>query len=238
MFSKIYFVLSIILLSFSTVYANDCNDRYISMTKLRESLPKQPINVGFDVDNTIIATGSCFLSFIVKNDGTTNTEFLQSIIQDPATQLDNIWHKCNGEMMNFSMPKSTGMNLIKLHKERGDKIYFITARPYTENEQLSAYIKNVFNIEDVSLHFAGKSTVSAKPDAQKEMLIKKYNITLFYGDSDGDIKSARKAKIRPIRILTPYIYSPKELKNFSIPLIPYSPNPGIFCEEILQNSWH
>ena len=124
--------------------------------------------------------------------------------------------------MFFSMPKSAAQELISMHLKRGDNIYFITARKKTKTETLTTTLKKYFMIPDAKMNpviFTG-----AKKDA-KVPYIKQYDITVYYGDADSDIVSARKANALPIRVMR----SPSSTNR---PM----PKNGSLGEQVLINS--
>lgn len=96
----------------------------------------------------------------------------------------------NCEWEKFSLPKQIGKELIAMQQKRGDRIYFITGRTSSKCEITTQYLKDVFGIKNMhKVIFAG----SSKTEFTKTLYIKENNTKLYYGDSDGDIISARKA---------------------------------------------
>lgn len=190
---------------------------WISFKQLKKSLPSRPIAVGLDVDDTVLFSSPGFMYRENNIDGPGGQNKYGKTL---AKQRKNkqFWKDMNFKFDQFSMPKKIAYKLMALHKKRGDKIYFITARPPSKKERLSLVLAKHFKLSPQKLlYFSNRKT--------KAPFIKKLNIKLFYGDSDSDIISAKEAGIRAIRILRSPLSTYK--KKFSL---------GKFKEEILQNS--
>ncbi len=193
------------------------NLRFISFKKLKNSLPANSIAVGLDVDDTVLFSSPGFMYRVNNIDGKGGQNKYGKTL---SAQLKNkqFWKDMNFKFDQFSMPKKIAYKIIALHKKRGDKIYFITARPPSKKERLSIILAKHFKLSHKKLlYFSNRKT--------KAPFIKKLNIKLFYGDSDSDITSAKEAGVRAIRILRSPMSNYK--KKFSL---------GKFKEEILQNS--
>ncbi|HAM3921881.1 TPA: acid phosphatase AphA [Escherichia coli] len=189
---------------------------WISIEQLTESLRgKEPISVGFDIDDTLLFSSPAFF-YGEKKFSPGSNSFLKN---------QKFWDEVsNSGWDRFSIPKDSGRALIELHLKRGDHIYFITGRPMPSNgkEDLTQILKDDFRIPDNKLNkviFAG-----TKQDAKVEY-IKKHHITIFYGDSDNDIQDARKAGAEGIRVLRP-------LNSTNKPI----PRNGVFGEKVIVNS--
>ena len=186
----------------------------ISMIEISSSLPSHPINVGFDVDDTVLFSTPGYHYGLTNKDGPDNTnKYGKAPLSTKA-----FWHDMNMEFDKYSIPIKSGRRLIKLHKSRGDNIYFITARVKSPDERLTQVLKQTFGLSiDPQVIFTGnKSKVNS---------IQEFNISLFYGDSDSDIISAIKSGIRVIRVLRPLLSNN-----------PNPSNPGKYKERVLQNS--
>ena len=228
----ILFILILISFFTSCTSAHHNQLHYISFNNLKESLPDKTISVGFDIDDTILYSSACYGKYFFHPDGNIN----QQTIKLSSKKAAEFWHNfeidCNHEM-KLSFPKETGFQLIELHKKRGDIIHFITARQKTDTAMIKQYISNIFQISDVNLHFCGTYEPIADFTHDKASLLKKYNISVYYGNGDNDMSRAIEAHARPIRILSMDHYIPEEigLRNTPIPYI------GKFNEEILEDSW-
>ena len=189
-------------------------NRYISMTALEQSLSPLPISVGFDVDDTVLFSSPGFYYALHNSDGPDGANKYGDI----PLRTYAFWYDMNSRYDRFSIPKQIALDLIALHKKRGDRIYFITARRATSNEFLTTTLTNTFNLPDnAPVIFTGRDPKSGP--------IKAHGISLFYGDSDGDISAAHQAGIRAIRILRSPLSTNSRL-----------PVPGKFKEEILEDS--
>jgi len=114
----------------------------------------------------------------------------------------------NGD--EHSIPKQSAKDLIKMHLERGDHIFFITGRTkhskdknYTSTK-LSKTLQRYFDLpEEVYVEYtADTPTGGYKYD--KSYYMKKHNVSIHYGDSDDDILAARELGIRGIRVQRAY----------------------------------
>ncbi|MDF7679500.1 acid phosphatase AphA [Enterobacteriaceae bacterium ESL0689] len=163
----------------------------ISIEQIAEGLKgKAPIDVGFDIDDTLLySTPAFFHGQQVfspgKNDFLKKTEFWD--------QLSNGWDA-------YSVPKTSAKALMKLHLDRGDRIWFITGRPMPTNgkEAVTEQLAKDFSVPQDKLNkviFAGESK-SAKVQHIRDLKIK-----LYYGDSDNDIIDAREAGAEAIRVM-------------------------------------
>lgn len=160
---------------------------WVSISQIQHSLKgKPPMTVGFDVDDTVLFSSPCF--FYGKQKYSPNDA---SFLKNPQFWTD-INANCD---KNYSLPKQVAAKLIALHEQRGDTIYFITGRPNTPGEQLTATIKRDFHMEKTN------PVIFTASDNAKTAFLKSHHIKIYYGDSDGDMTQAIAAGARPIRIL-------------------------------------
>ncbi|HAT1680538.1 TPA: acid phosphatase AphA [Klebsiella oxytoca] len=169
---------------------------WVSVQQLKDKFSgEKPMNVGFDIDDTLLYSSPAF--FYGKNkfspgsmDFLKNKKFWDEISSDG-------WDK-------FSVPKQSGRDLINLHLERGDNIYFITGRPMPSDgkEDLTEILRKDFSIPPENLNKVIYSGV--KKNAKVEY-IRAHHISVFYGDSDSDILDARKGGATGIRVLRPLL---------------------------------
>lgn len=185
-----------------------------SLEEIAQSLPTQPIAVGFDVDDTLLFSSPAFYYVAYNQDGAEGSnKYGPRPFDNPQARWD-----INNQFDRFSLPKKVGHALIELHKKRGDSIYFITARQPSETEQLSHLLARVFSV-------ASPAPVIFSGDSSKAIPIRTLKIELFYGDSDADIREAQEAGARAIRILrAPNSTDPRPLRL------------GGFGESVLENS--
>lgn len=185
---------------------------WVSVDAISESLKDMPpMAVGFDIDDTVLYSSPGFVRGQAefspgRNDYLENPDF---------------WKKMNTGWDEFSVPKRVAKALIQMHQERGDTIYFVTARPHTEGEKVTEILQKTFNIKKMQpVVFAKEANNFNKVDN-----LKKYNIRLFYGDADGDITSAKAIGARAIRVM-------RAVNSSYYPL----PKNGQFGEEVIINS--
>ncbi|MGY4533710.1 acid phosphatase (class B) [Pseudomonas sp. TE3786] len=184
---------------------------WITLERLAASIQKDaPMAVGFDIDDTVLFSSPCFYAGQQKyspgsNDYLKNSEF---------------WKETNGGCDRYSLPKEAARALIALHQRRGDSIYFITGRPHTEGEQLSAILQQTFAIKNMQ-------PVVFTSGPEKTRFIHDRGLHLYYGDSDADITSAQAAGARAIRVM--------RAANSTYQPLPVN---GALGEEVLVDSTH
>jgi acid phosphatase (class B) len=194
------------------------NDFYyytVSVDEIAESLPARTISVGLDVDDTVLFSSPGFYYGFNNADGPGNTN---KYGKRPLSN-DLFWQDLSGEFDKFSMPKYAARKIINMHKERGDKIYFITARPPVKKEILTSILKRTFSLpkDSPDVIFSGRIS--------KGKFIRKHGISLYYGDSDSDISEANEVGVRAIRFMR---------SSFSTNTGRY--HPGMYGEAVLENS--
>jgi len=178
----------------------------------KELKDKAPMAVGFDVDDTVLFSTPVFY------------RGQQEFSPGGYSYLRNqkFWDKANCGWDAFSRPKDIAAKLIHLHQKRGDSIYFITGRTGSDCDFTTKYLKGVFNIENMNdVIFAG----SSKKEYLKAKHIRSNAIKIYYGDSNGDIISARQGGAEGIRVM--------RAANSSYKAIPKN---GIYGERIVLDS--
>lgn len=189
--------------------ASTTNIRWLTVPTLQASLAgAPPMAVGFDIDDTVLFSSPCFYYGQQK----------YSPGSEAYLHNDAFWKEMNGGCDRYSIPKQAARHLIALHQQRGDRIYFITGRPHTDNEQLTALLAKTFGITDMQ-------PVVFSSGPQKERFIHDRHLKIYYGDADSDILSARAAGARPVRIM-------RAANSTYLPL----PVNGALGEEVLQDS--
>jgi len=213
---KLKFLVLFLLLISTTVFARgDFYYNTVTLDEIRQSLPLKSIAVGFDVDDTVLFSSPGFYYGFENTDGPNNTNRYGKW----PLGNDKFWEDMNGYFDKFSIPKNIAKKVIAMHKKRGDKIYFITARPETRKEILSKLLKKIFNLPEDSPDaiFAGRTS--------KGHFIKKHGIKLFYGDADSDISEANEVGVRAIRFMRSPLSTNKSKYH-----------PGMHGEAVLENS--
>ena len=189
---------------------------YLTTTveEIAGSLPSTPVAVGFDVDDTVLFSSPGFYYAFSNTDGPNATNKYGS----KPLSSDLFWKDMSCDFDRFSMPKESAREIIEMHKKRGDKVYFITARPPVKGEILTRLLHREFKLEgQPDAIFSGKTS--------KAVFIRKHNISVFYGDSDTDISEAHEAGVRAIRFLRSPISTNKSKYN-----------PGMHGEVVLRDS--
>ncbi len=173
---------------------------------------------GDDLDGVANSDGVPYWDHSVNNDAFNNTDGPNNTNKYGKRPLssDEFWNDMNGKFDKFSMPKHIAKKVIRMHRKRGDKILYITARPKSKNEILTSILSKIFKT-NTKVIFAGYTP--------KDHYIKKHNIKIYYGDSDSDIQAAIDANIRGIRIIRS-----KSSNN------PGKNVPGIFGEAVIKDS--
>jgi len=164
---------------------------WVSVPLIEKSLSGQaPMAVGFDVDDTLLFASPGFYRG-EREFSPGRRDFLKN---------PEFWEKMNNGWDAFSIPKQSGRELIAMHLQRGDKIFFITARTPTKTETLTKTLQDTFLIPEASINpviFAG----DAVGRNSKTQLLQEKQIKIYYGDSDNDILAAKVAGARGIRVL-------------------------------------
>lgn len=185
--------------------------RWISVEQLSASFAKAaPMAVGFDIDDTVLYSSPCFYEGQQKYSPGSN-DYLKSMA---------FWTETNGGCDRYSVPKDVARALIAEHQKRGDKVWFITARPRTEGEQLTTILQQTFAIQDMQ-------PVVFTSGPEKARFIRELGLKVYYGDSDTDISSAKEAGARPVRVM-------RASNSTNLPL----PVNGGLGEEVLVDSMH
>ena len=183
--------------------------RMVTVNEIKYSLSTtQSFNVGFDIDDTVFFSSPGFYHYV---------NYFCNGELSTCLERDDFWEAINNGADNYSLPKKIAVELINMHQERGDDIYFITARKGTKSETVTPLLQKAFNIKKMNqvLFAHGDKTES----------IKENNIKIYYGDADADMECAKNADARPIRIL-------RAKNSYSTSAF----NLGKFDEEILVNS--
>ncbi len=164
---------------------------WVSVPQIEKSLSGQaPMVVGFDVDDTLLFASPGFYRG-EREFSPGRRDFLKN---------PEFWKKMNNDWDAFSIPKQSGRELIAMHLQRGDKIFFITARTPTKTETLTKTLQDSFLIPEASINpviFVG----DAVGHDRKTHFLQEKQVKIYYGDSDNDILAARAAGARGIRVL-------------------------------------
>lgn len=185
---------------------------WVSIPQIAASLEGQPpMAVGFDVDDTVLFSSPCF--YYGKNKYSPGS--------DDYLKMDAFWTDIHtNDCDQYSMPKEVARALLEMHAARGDDIYFITGRTRgSGGETLTATLQKTFGL--AKMH----DVVFTASSENKVQFLKDHALKIYYGDADSDMRAAREAGIRPIRVM--------RAQNSS-----YKPDPrnGSLGEEVIVNS--
>lgn len=196
---------------------------WITLAQLERSLPPAPIQVVFDVDDTTLFTSAGFQwgtrtygKDIVSAGVSVREEDLPTA--EERQKYREFWTKMNNELDQFSVRKWIAIELIRLHKARGDEIHFVTKRINTGTERLTELLSREFDLPHLEpVIFTNRGSKAAA--------FRQIHAVLSYGDSDGDIRESIEAGARPVRVLRARTSVNGEPTH-----------DGAFGEEILVNS--
>ncbi|MBN1383773.1 MAG: hypothetical protein JW983_02670 [Elusimicrobia bacterium] len=140
------------------------------------SEPKKTINVGFDIDDTLLFS----------------TPAVLKILESGAPEYsEEWWVAINNSDEGNSVIKKVTEKILNEHKTKGNEIFAITARRNSGGDGLRKFLNKTFGIKKENIYFTER----------KSEKIRELNIKIFYGDSDTDIKAAQDAGIEGLRIL-------------------------------------
>ena len=190
---------------------------WVTLENIKKSLKGvKPMNVSFDFDDTLFFSSPVFWHGQQK----------YSPHKFGYLKKQAFWNEANGGEDEFSIPKKSAIELVKFHHARGDKIYVITGRTGPKHKDYGLKLlnkvfgKNVFT----KVIYAGGHKKSPA-GSRKTAFIKKYNISLHYGDADEDIFAPHELNIRAIRFI----------RSSSTTYYPL-PKIGKYGEEVLVGS--
>tara|TARA_B100000989_G_scaffold113347_1_gene83274 strand:+ start:1516 stop:2193 length:678 start_codon:yes stop_codon:yes gene_type:complete len=144
------------------------------------------LNVGFDIDDTILFSRDVFLN----------------IPENKRNPIDYGW--VNKQDQKLSLLIEPTLDLISYFNNNGHEIYFITARSGENGQYLAKFLSDNLQMnimKDKNLFFCPKEIINGKRYTTKHHQMKKLKLDLFYGDADTDMIAALKANVHPIRIV-------------------------------------
>ena len=188
---------------------------WISVDQLKKELEgKAPMNISFDIDDTVLFSSPCFYHGQQK----------YSPGKQDYLKNQDFWNEVNAGCDQYSIPKQIAVDLINMHQERGDQIYFITGRTAGDKDGVTPVLQKAFNIKNMHpVEFMGGRDRTTKYNKTPGII--EHKVTIHYGDSDDDILAAKEAGVRGIRLM--------RAANST-----YQPMPtlGGYGEEVLINS--
>lgn len=188
---------------------------WISVDQIKKELEgKAPINVSFDIDDTVLFSSPCFY-YGQQKYSPGKFDYLKN---------QDFWNEVNAGCDKYSIPKQIAVDLINMHQARGDQIYFITGRTAGNVDGVTPILQKAFNIKNMHpVEFMGDRERTTKYNKTPGIIAHK--VSIHYGDSDDDVLAAKEAGIRGIRLM--------RAANST-----YQPMPtlGGYGEEVLINS--
>lgn len=170
----------------------------ITVDQLALLLPKHPVVVGFDVDDTLLYTAPAFNPLQPQYDpDVIRPKNYDALTAEQKADYHDFWNRLNTEYDDRSLPKRIGRRLLALHMARGDEIWIISKRqsidPKPANDPVTSRYEMMFG-----MHFAHPVVQTELRD--KTPFIAARHIDYYYGDSDSDITSSVAAGAVPIRV--------------------------------------
>ena len=148
----------------------------ISVGEIAESLKNNgQITAGLDLDSTTFYTDSVYYYGMTNIDGPNGT----NIFGDSPEQNPAFISAVNNEFVGYYMPKNAAIDVVQMHQNRDDTVIFITKKRSSPDERISDYISVIFGIDSPIVIFTNGT--SKTPSINEE------NVSVYYGDSDGDI---------------------------------------------------
>jgi acid phosphatase (class B) len=170
----------------------------ITVEPLELLLPRRPIVVGFDVDDTLIFSAPAFNALQPEFDADVIRPKVYAALT-PAQKLKyhEFWNRLNLEYDDRSVPKQIGKRLLDLHLARGDDVWIISKRqsivPEPKVDVVTQRYERMFGVKL-------KHPVVQTQLKEKTPFIYARKMEYYYGDADGDITAAVAAGAVPIRV--------------------------------------
>ena len=144
------------------------------------------LNVGFDIDDTVLFSRDVFLS----------------IPKDKRDPIDYGWINTHDDGLSIYIKPT--VDLKNYFITNGHNVFFITARPGTNGEVLATFLSRGLNFpvkKNKNLFFSPSERIDGKSHTTKHKIMKRLKLDLFYGDGDSDIVASLKAGVHPVRIV-------------------------------------
>jgi len=96
----------------------------ITVEQLELLLPRRPIVVGFDVDDTLIFSAPAFNALQPEFDADViRPKVYAALTPTQKLKYHEFWNRLNSEYDDRSVPKQIGKRLLDLHLARGDDVW-------------------------------------------------------------------------------------------------------------------
>jgi acid phosphatase (class B) len=170
----------------------------ISVEQLALLLPRHPIVVGFDVDDTLIFSAPAFNALQPQYDpDVIRPKDYGKLTPEQKAKYHEFWNRLNEEYDDRSIPKKIGKRLLDLHVARGDSIYVVSKRQSTTPAPpVDACTKRYERMFGIKL----EHPVIQTQLQDKTPFICRQHIQYYYGDADTDVSAAVAAGAVPIRV--------------------------------------
>ena len=170
----------------------------ITVEQLELLLPRRPIVVGFDVDDTLIFSAPAFNALQPEFDpDVIRPKVYGALTATQKLKYHEFWNRLNLEYDDRSVPKKIGKRLLDLHLARGDDVWIISKRqsivPAPKEDVVTRRYERMFGVRL-------KHPVVQTQLRDKTPFIYARKIEYYYGDADGDITAAVAAGAVPIRV--------------------------------------
>jgi acid phosphatase (class B) len=170
--------------------------REIDFEQLEALLPRRPIVVGFDIDDTLIISTPAFAALEPWYDPeVVRPRNYSKLSAEQNAKHHEFWTKLNDVYDDRSTPRAIARRLLDLHLARGDDIWLISTRQasITGIDKCTPRYQKMFNIK-----FPHGVVFTQLKDPTP--FIAQRKIEYHYGDSDSDITAAQAAGAVPIRV--------------------------------------
>ena len=168
----------------------------ITFEQLVLLLPRRPIVVGFDVDDTLIFSAPGFNELQKEYDPEViRPRDYSKLTPQQKFEYREFWNRLNEEYDDQSVPKKIAKRLLDLHLARGDDIWIISKRQSSQPDT-GTCTKRYERLFDVKLPHP---VIFTQLKDKTPFLAERY-IEYYYGDSDSDITAAVAAGAVPIRV--------------------------------------
>jgi len=144
------------------------------------------LNVGFDIDDTILFSRDVFLN----------------IPEDQRNPIDYGW--VNTKDRELSRIIEPTIELIHYFTSNGHNVFFITSRQNQNGQELAEFLSEILGFPvtiNKNLFFSPKEQIGIHRFTTKHLVMEKLELNLYYGDSDSDMIAALKANVQPVRII-------------------------------------
>lgn len=180
----------------ATITPSPATTPEVTVEQLVRLLPRHPVVVGFDVDDTLISSTPAFNALEPSYDPkVVRPKNLGELTNEQKAQYHAFWNELNEHLDDLSTPKRIGQVLLDLHVKRGDDIWIISRRQATvpPSGAVTRRLERLFNVK--LAHEVVQTNLT-----DKTRFICERRIEYYYGDADSDVTAAIAAGATPIRV--------------------------------------